>query len=104
MRFNPFVSYKDKNGKKFKEDDVVVIYNERMAKPEDRLLIRFEYLPEINVFRRTPVIYNPNCCKACRAKWGYIWDMTELWEDEIEIIGNLKTNPELLSLKSMEEL
>lgn len=103
MWLNPFPIYRDMNGNKIKDGDVVTIHNVRQMKAGDRVLVRFDYLPEINLIRKTPVLYNPNCCKACRAKWSYIWDITELDEDEIEILGNIKENPELLPLEDIDK-
>jgi len=104
-RFNPIPhTYKDKNGKKIKDGDVITIHNDKLIQEGKRVLIRYDYVPERYLFHRIPIIYNPNCCRYCRNGNAYLWEIDEIDENEIEIIGNIKTNPELLPFKTLEEL
>ena len=56
------------------------------------------WIAAIKTVGNEKVVYNPNCCEICRTSFGSICGVDEIL-GEFEIIGNMETNPELLTKK-----
>ena len=81
----------DKNGIKVKHRDIIKINAEWYSKKEtiDAVWQRGKKME----------VFNPNCCKFCREMRGSIIGIGAFLPEQIEVIGNLDTTPDLLPLK-----
>lgn len=81
---------KDKNGVTIKHRDILKVNRENFCKPNSLLSVWMR--------GRQKEVYNPNCCKVCRAMRCSIIGLDFFKPEDIEVVGNLDTTPELLPL------
>jgi hypothetical protein len=85
---------KDKNNVIVKHRDIIKINRENFCEPDSLLAVH----NSIDTSNKVLEVYNPNCCKVCRAMRGSMIGLDFFKSNEIEVIGNLDTTPELLPL------
>lgn len=85
-----FTGLLDKNGKQIFEDDIVKVYEKINDEVKDwNNVVCFKS----GCFS----LYNPDCCEQCKNGLGITCTLNEaFYLGDIEVIGNIYDNPELL--------
>lgn len=83
-----FTGLKDRNGVEIFEGDILESNDAGFSAPDQYCAVKYS--------GSSFVVYNPNCCYACKNSFGCICNLDECG-NIFEVIGNIYQNPELLT-------